>query len=55
MSKPELIDSIRELNSTASVKFLNQFDEDALQEYMDHLLEADMLELNAVGPSVPFN
>jgi len=55
MSKSELIDTIRELNSTASVEFLSQFDEKDLKEYMSHLLETDRAELTAAAPSVPFN
>ena len=55
MNKLELIESIRELNSTASEEFLRQFDKDDLQEYIDHLLEVDTAELTAAAPSVPFN
>ncbi|MBN1764769.1 MAG: hypothetical protein JW860_05885 [Sedimentisphaerales bacterium] len=55
MNKSELIDSIRELNSTASVDFLNQFNEDDLLEYMEHLLDVSPEELTAAVPSVPYN
>jgi len=49
MNKFELIESIRELNHTASVEFLSQFSETELQEYIDHLLAIDMACLTAVG------
>jgi hypothetical protein len=49
MNKFELIESIRELNHTASVEFLSQFNEGELQEYIDHLLAVDMSDLTAVG------
>ena len=55
MTKFEIIESVRELNNTASVEFLAQFSENELQEYLDHLLELDMSELTAAVPSVPFN
>jgi hypothetical protein len=55
MTKFELIESIRELNSTASVEFLSQFGEDELQEYIEHLLELDSSSLTAATPAVPFN
>jgi hypothetical protein len=37
MSKRQLIDEIRRYNTTVSVEFLAQFDESALQQYLDHL------------------
>ena len=37
MSKRQLIDEIRAFNPTAEVQFLQQFDEKALSEYLDHL------------------
>lgn len=40
MSKRELIDEIRQLNGTAPARFLAQFDEAALQQYLVHLKEA---------------
>ena len=57
MTKNELIDTIRELNSTASPEFLDQFSEVDLKEYMDHLLEVDSDNLTASGctTSVPYN
>ena len=49
MNKAELIESIRELNATATVEFLQQFDEQELQAYIDHLLEVEMPQLTAAG------
>jgi hypothetical protein len=40
MDKRQLIDDIRLLNTTASPKFLAQFDPAALRQYLDHLNEA---------------
>lgn len=37
MSKRQLIDEIRTHNTTVSVEFLSQFDESALQQYLEHL------------------
>ena len=57
MTKSELIDTIRELNSTASLEFLDQFTENDLEEYAEHLLEVDSDLLTAAGSvtSVPYN
>ncbi len=38
MSKRQLIDEIRQHNPTAQPKFLSQFDDVALQQYLDNLL-----------------
>jgi len=40
MNKRQLIDSIREINTSVRPEFLAQFDEDALTQYLDHLTEA---------------
>ena len=37
MSKRQLIDEIRELNTTVQPPFLAQFDEPALRQYLEHL------------------
>jgi hypothetical protein len=37
MNKRQLIDDIRQYNTTASVEFLSQFDEAALKQYLEHL------------------
>ncbi len=55
MTKFEMIEEIRRLNSTASVDFLSQFDEYELQEYIDHLRQVDKEHLTACNSSVPFN
>jgi hypothetical protein len=39
-SKRQLIEDIRKFNATASEEFLTQFDEQALQQYLNHLREA---------------
>jgi len=37
MNKRQLIDDIRKFNLTAEPQFLAQFDEAALQQYLEHL------------------
>jgi hypothetical protein len=37
MSKRQLIDEIRQFNTTAQPEFLAKFDEGALQQYLSHL------------------
>ncbi|HEX4055184.1 MAG TPA: hypothetical protein VHX86_13050 [Tepidisphaeraceae bacterium] len=37
MNKRQLIDEIRQYNTTVSPQFLSQFDESALQQYLEHL------------------
>jgi hypothetical protein len=49
MSKRELIDCIREINSTASPEFLARFSEEQLQQYLEHLME---LDLNTIAVAV---
>jgi len=53
MDKTELIETVRELNSTASAEFLTQFSEQQLQEYINHLLELDFVDLTAAVPDKP--
>jgi len=55
MNKAELIDAVRELNSSASVEFLSQFNEQQLQEYIDQLLELDFMDLTAAAAPPPPN
>lgn len=45
MSKRELIDSICEINKTAKPEFLAKFEEEDLNEYLEHLIEADLKEI----------
>lgn len=40
MTKRQLIDDIRQYNTTAAPQFLAQFDEAALQQYLAHLTAA---------------
>jgi hypothetical protein len=40
MEKRQLIDRIREYNQTATHDFLAQFDESALEQYLQHLEDA---------------
>ena len=40
MTKRQLIDDIRQYNSTAQPQFLAQFDEESLKQYLDHLEQA---------------
>lgn len=40
MNKRQLIDDIRQYNTTAQAQFLAQFDEDALKQYLEHLEQA---------------
>ena len=55
MTKAELIQTVRELNLTASVEFLSQFNEIELEEYVDHLLEVDTVELTAAAGPMSYN
>ena len=40
MTKRQLIDEIRQYNTSVQPQFLSQFDNDALKEYLDHLQDA---------------
>jgi hypothetical protein len=40
MNKRQLIDEIRRFNPTAQPKFLSQFDEEALEQYLNNLQAA---------------
>jgi hypothetical protein len=40
MSKRQLIEQIREYNNTAQPRFLAQFDDAALKQYLEHLKAA---------------
>ncbi len=37
MNKRQLIDDIRRYNPTAQPRFLSQFDDEALKQYLNHL------------------
>jgi hypothetical protein len=49
MSKRQLIDEIRTINNTAQPQFLAQFDEAALQQYLEHLRSAQSKRLRIGG------
>ena len=56
MDKTELIDAVRRLNTTASVKFLSQFSSEDLQEYFSHLEEIESSSTaHSYSPGAPFN
>jgi hypothetical protein len=40
MTKRQLVDEIRDLNPTAGEPFLDQFEDDALAQYLEHLKAA---------------
>jgi predicted GIY-YIG superfamily endonuclease len=40
MEKRQLIEQIRQHNQTATQQFLSQFDENSLQQYLQHLEDA---------------
>lgn len=44
MDKNDLIESIREINHSATPEFLAAFSAEQLRAYLDHLLEADVTE-----------
>jgi hypothetical protein len=49
MSKRELIDCICEINKTAKPEFLARFSEDQLRDYLEHLMELDLKDLERVA------
>jgi hypothetical protein len=49
MNKGQLIDAIRILNPTAGTQFLEQFEPDALQQYLEHLQAARSHSLRIHG------
>src|SRR4051794_41033072 len=49
MNKRQLIDGIRQLNQTAQPEFLLQFDEEALDQYLKHLQNAQEKRLKIAG------
>jgi DNA-binding TFAR19-related protein (PDSD5 family) len=44
MNKRQLIEQIQVLNTTATEQFLSQFDESDLQQYLQHLQDAQKRE-----------
>lgn len=49
MSKIELINCICEINKTARPEFLEDFSEEELNEYLEHLMELDLEEMVVAG------
>jgi hypothetical protein len=45
MSKRQLIEEIRRYNTTVAIEFLSQFDDSALQQYLQHLEGANKRNL----------
>ena len=55
MTKFELIDSVRDLNPTAGVEFLSQFDEAQLEQYLRQLLDVEGHDLTVQMHDVSLN
>ena len=49
MDKRQLIEEIREFNPTAQAQFLQQFDADALKQYLKHLKAAEEKRIHIHG------
>lgn len=49
MSKRQLIDNIRQYNTSAQPTFLSQFDEAALEQYLEHLQAAAKKTVRIAG------
>lgn len=49
MNKRQLIDEIRKHNLTAGAEFLEQFDEEALQQYLEHLEYAENKDTRSIS------
>lgn len=49
MSKRQLIDDIRQYNTTAQPQFLAQFDDAALKQYLEHLQGAARKNVRIAG------
>jgi hypothetical protein len=49
MSKRQLIDDIRQYNTSAQPRFLAQFNEDALRQYLEHLEGAARKRVRIAG------
>lgn len=49
MNKHQLIDGIRHFNPTAEPKFLAQFDDTALRQYLEHLEAARQKHVRIAG------
>jgi len=49
MTKRQLIEDIRKLNTTAKASFLAQFDDAALKQYLEHLEGASQKHIRIGG------
>ncbi|HZZ44769.1 MAG TPA: hypothetical protein VFE58_17665 [Tepidisphaeraceae bacterium] len=49
MNKRQLIDAIRKHNATAQPQFLAQFEDSALQQYLEHLEGAQRKQAHIAG------
>ena len=49
MSKRQLIDEIRQYNTSVQPQFLAQFDETALKQYLEHLESASRKHVRIAG------
>lgn len=49
MAKGQLIEEIRQLNNTATAQFLEQFEPEELQQYLEHLQAAQRREVRIAG------
>jgi hypothetical protein len=49
MNKRQLIDGIRQYNTTAQPEFLAQFDDSALKQYLEHLEDARRKHLRSAA------
>jgi len=45
MDKRDLIECICEINRSAKPQFLAEFSEEALKDYLEHLMELDLEEI----------
>jgi len=45
MDKKELIDCICQINRTAKAEFLDEFSQEELSAYLEHLMELELEEL----------
>ena len=51
MNKRQLIDEIRQFNTSVRPQFLAQFDEEALAQYLDSLQKAQQKSINVRMPT----
>jgi hypothetical protein len=49
MDKGQLIEGIRRINQSAEPQFLEQFDEESLRQYLEHLKNANEKRAKVMG------